>query len=246
MKTNYHTHTHRCNHAVGSDEGYVQNAIFGGYDLLGFADHTPWPFTDGYVSPIRMRLDQVDGYVASIRRLAEVYKNQIEITVGLECEYYPDYIPWLKELKERLALDYLLLGNHYPYTEPNPLYFAKATTHEQLKIYLESSIKAMETRLFDCFAHPELFMRSYPTTDDYCKGVFGEIATAAKELGVTLELNTSMPTFHTQLWEIVAQVGCKVIIGMDAHDKKLLKSDALYSQAEENLRSVGITPIYKL
>ena len=44
MKTNYHTHTTRCMHAVGSDEAYVLSAIKGGFQILGFSDHTPWKY----------------------------------------------------------------------------------------------------------------------------------------------------------------------------------------------------------
>lgn len=39
MKTNYHTHTTRCMHAVGDDEDYVRSAIKGGFQELGFSDH---------------------------------------------------------------------------------------------------------------------------------------------------------------------------------------------------------------
>ena len=38
IKCNYHTHTKRCNHAVGEDEEYVLSAIENGYKVLGFAD----------------------------------------------------------------------------------------------------------------------------------------------------------------------------------------------------------------
>ena len=41
MRANYHTHTSRCNHAVGSEEDYVIHAIEQGFDILGFSDHTP-------------------------------------------------------------------------------------------------------------------------------------------------------------------------------------------------------------
>lgn len=43
MKTNYHTHTYRCKHAMGNDERIVLNAIKADLDILGFSDHTPWP-----------------------------------------------------------------------------------------------------------------------------------------------------------------------------------------------------------
>ena len=54
MKTNFHTHTARCGHASGRDEEYVQSAIRGGYQVLGFADHSPWRFASSYRSHMRM------------------------------------------------------------------------------------------------------------------------------------------------------------------------------------------------
>ena len=39
MKTNYHTHTYRCKHAMGNDERIVLNAIKADFDILGFIDH---------------------------------------------------------------------------------------------------------------------------------------------------------------------------------------------------------------
>ena len=49
MKTNYHTHTTRCHHATGSDEEFVLSAIKGGYQELGFSDHTPWKYHTDYI-----------------------------------------------------------------------------------------------------------------------------------------------------------------------------------------------------
>ena len=58
MRTNYHTHTTRCLHATGSDEEFVLSAIKGGYQELGFSDHTPWKYHTDYVSDIRMTPEQ--------------------------------------------------------------------------------------------------------------------------------------------------------------------------------------------
>ena len=38
---NYHSHTSRCGHAVGTDEEYVKAAIAAGYQKMGFSDHAP-------------------------------------------------------------------------------------------------------------------------------------------------------------------------------------------------------------
>ena len=64
MKGNYHTHTVRCKHALEADEKYVQAAIAAGFDELGFADHAPWPFPDGFVGSSRMLVDQLPDYIS--------------------------------------------------------------------------------------------------------------------------------------------------------------------------------------
>ena len=73
MKANYHTHTPRCQHAVGTEEDYVRAALDGGFETLGFSDHTPWPFASGYVSGIRMGMELLPDYIASIRALKAKY-----------------------------------------------------------------------------------------------------------------------------------------------------------------------------
>ncbi len=242
MRTNYHTHTERCNHAIGSDETYVLNAIEGGFDILGFSDHTPWNFKDGYVSGIRMTVSELDEYVEHIRSLQTKYADKIEIKVGLECEYYTDHIEWLREQKERLRLDYLLFGNHFPYKEHGSLYFAQSTTKSDLDLYLKSSTEALESGLFDCFAHPDLFMRNYPKIDNHCKSIFRELCRTARDCGVVMEFNTSL-TYNRELWEIVAEEQPKVIVGLDCHQPHILKIQSVYDFAQQRLRGLGIEPI---
>ena len=116
MKTNYHTHTTRCHHATGSDEEFVLSAIKGGYQEIGFSDHTPWKYHTNYISDIRMLPEELPGYVESLRSLQEKYKNQISIKIGLECEYFPEYIHWLKGIIKEYKLDYIIFGNHHFHT----------------------------------------------------------------------------------------------------------------------------------
>lgn len=74
MRTNYHTHTTRCLHATGSDEEFVLSAIKGGYQELGFSDHTPWEYHTDYVSDIRMTPEELPEYVESLRSLQKNIK----------------------------------------------------------------------------------------------------------------------------------------------------------------------------
>ena len=72
MIANYHTHTHRCNHAIGREEDYVREALKAGLEILGWADHTPYTFTGGYYSHFRMRPIQLPGYIQTIQELQEM------------------------------------------------------------------------------------------------------------------------------------------------------------------------------
>ena len=78
LKANYHTHTYRCQHAYGSEREYIEAAIRMGIAELGFSDHVPCPFKDGYVSGIRMTMEQAPEYVYAIRdTLRKLYDTEL-------------------------------------------------------------------------------------------------------------------------------------------------------------------------
>lgn len=92
MTANFHTHTARCRHARGTDREYVESAIRAGISVLGFSDHSPYYFPDGYYSGHRMRPEETEGYVNSLLSLREEYRNDITIYIGFEAEYYPNIL----------------------------------------------------------------------------------------------------------------------------------------------------------
>ena len=118
MLANYHTHTYRCHHAFGEDRAYVENAIADGMKVLGFSDHCPWIYPDGYVSPVRMLPSKLDSYFNSLTSLREEYKHDITIYIGFEAEYLPELIPLQDKLFSGYPIDYLILGQHTLTREP--------------------------------------------------------------------------------------------------------------------------------
>ena len=251
MKTNYHTHTVRCMHANGSDEDFVLSAIKGGFQLLGFSDHTPWKYRTDYVADMRMLPDELPGYVDSISSLRGKYKDQIGIKIGLECEYFPDYMPWLKEQIKKYKLDYVLFGNHHYHTDEKFPYFGHHTdSRDMLDLYEEGAIEGMESGVFCCLAHPDLFMRSYPRFDHHCTLISRHICRAAVRLNIPLEYNLGYVAYNEahglssypcpEFWHIAANEGCTAIIGMDAHNHLDLESSVYYNRAVEELKALGI------
>lgn len=250
-KTNYHTHTTRCLHAEGSDEAYVQTALKQGYTVLGFSDHSPWQYDSDYVGTMRMPATDLPGYVASVRALQQKYAGRIELRLGLECEYFPRYIDWLKEQVRRYQMDYLIFGNHfYPSDETGP-YFGQATkTIAMLRSYVDSSIEGLESGLYACFAHPDLFLRAWPGFDDNARAASRELCRAAKQLQIPVEYNLLGTLYneryhidgypHEGFWRIAAEEGCTAIIGVDAHAPAQLENEAGREKGLRLLRGLGM------
>lgn len=66
---------------------------------------------------MRMDVSELQDYVNSIRALQIKYQDQISLKIGLECEYFEEYIPWLRQVVEDYHLDYLIFGNHFSSNE---------------------------------------------------------------------------------------------------------------------------------
>ena len=252
--TNYHTHTSRCKHARNTDEEYVQAALQAGYEVLGFADHTPWPYRNGFVSGIRMDVEQLDEYLGSIRGLQKKYQDSIEIHVGLECEYFPEYLEWLKRTMREKHLDYLILGNHSDLTDDGGFYFGEASRPEHIRTYTQRTIDGMRTGLFAYLAHPDVVMRGYPEFDGACEEMAYALCREANEMGMPIEYNlmgneykrmknlpwkgVGYPDDH--FWRIAAELKCTAIIGLDSHRASHLLETQEYIDAVDYLDGLNI------
>lgn len=251
LKTNFHTHTFRCHHASGTDEAYVKAAISAGYQILGFADHSPWKFSSNYVSHMRMTPGkEFQDYLSSIRALKKKYSDRIDIRIGLECEYFPPYMDWLKQQIKKEKLDYIILGSHFEFSEENRYYFGhRVIDAESMDRYIKSCVDGMSTGLYAYLAHPDLFMRAYPEFDRICERGSIRLCREIKKLGYPLEYNlcgalenrrTGEECYpHHLFWQIAAAEGCDVIIGTDAHSPEALSDDTLRNEGIALLQSYG-------
>jgi len=256
-KTNYHTHTERCYHAWGSDEEYIKAAIEGGYEELGFSDHACWKYDSDFVAHMRMPLSGFDDYYENISKLKEKYKGQIKILIGMECEYYPKYMDWMKNFVKEKKLDYLILGNHYDTTDELQIYYGSVCNSDKaLKKYIDDCIAGMSTGIYSYLAHPDLFMRSRKKFDDLARSESYRLCRWCKEHDVVLEYNLEGYRMgderkvlwypHPEFWKIAAEIGNEVIIGVDAHHTESLSNDYYYQKALEHIKSLGLKRIKEL
>ena len=221
MIANYHTHTKRCNHAVGTEEEYVQCALEHGLKTLGFSDHTPYLFPQGHTSTFRMKPHELQEYVDTVLALRKAYSGKIEIPLGLEVEYYPRFFPELITFLQDHGVEYILLGQHFLFNEIEGIGSGGPTAEAAvLRQYCDQTIDAMHTGLFTYFAHPDLV--NFQGSDRFYRQEIRRLCRAAKECDVPLEINLlgcreGRHYPRTPFWEVAAEENCPVILGVDAH-----------------------------
>ncbi len=257
MKSNYHTHTYLCRHAVGNVEDYVKEAIKQGFEEIGMSDHVPFKMnmldvfddmrsrTEPYT--FRMSFEEMDGYLEEIDICREKYGNVISILKGFEAEYFSHEDDYYKFLLERV--DYLVLGNHLVFKDENGKKSLASSfdvrTKNELELYRKQSIEALNTGYFKIFAHPDLYMNSYAEFDDLAKQTAIDIIETAIKNDVILEYNAnglreSKRYPNSDFWKIVSDYKeVKVMVNSDCHDPRFL-NDIYVLKSEEQLGKLAI------
>jgi histidinol-phosphatase (PHP family) len=251
LKTNWHTHTKRCGHAIGEDEEYVQAAIKAGFHTLGFSDHaayrTPLP-TD------RMNIDQVPDYYSSILALKEKYKDQLAIHLGMEVECYQS--EWDTLMKYRKDLEYCILGQHTLTIDGESSY--RLHTSDGLKKYTDQLEYACEHSLCDYIAHPDVCLWSYPCEDGAVRETAERIADISVHYNIPLELNAGSGVREGKkqyddglryaypnriFFEAFAERHCRIVPGLDIHDPKLFLTDEYIKKALDVVSGLNLNII---
>lgn len=252
QKFNYHTHTYRCKHANGTDEEYILAAIEAGYTSLGFSDHAP--YKDYPSETTHMDIEELDDYISSINYLKEKYKDQIEIHIGLETEYYPFNHDERVQIGNKV--EYLILGQHFSDPAKTMNYF-KQNTDEEILEYGKMVCEALDTGLFLYLAHPDVFMNRQTQFTDACKQVSHMIAKKLVELDIPAEINVRGITKgkkefdnglryyypHKDFWTIMSEYPIRCLYGVDAHDPKDLLDKKVIKIAQEELAGLNLNLI---
>lgn len=244
MLFNYHTHTKRCHHATGEDREYVENAIKAGIKALGFSDHAPYFYPQiNPINPYRIDCDKFEDYVNSVISLKKEYERDIDILLGYELEYYPEYHAREMEYLKSYSYDYLILGQHQLIKgEDYKIIYANRQIYT-LSEYVDTVIEALNTSHFNILAHPDL-PNCFATKEQKQKE-YARLCKCAKELNIPLELNLlgirEGRTYPTEdFFEIASKMGNDIVIGYDAHSP----SDFLDKYAL--MKALKIVEKYKL
>ena len=243
--SNYHTHTWRCRHADGTDTDFIETAIAAGLRTLGFSDHCPY-VGNQYKGKMddRMEVEQLPEYFETLSALREKYRDKIEILIGFEVEYFPKTFGDLWAVLSAYPPDFLILGQHYSLDwKVGARSFLPQTDPKDLYDYTDNVCAGIETGLYSCVAHPDVF--NWCGDEKLYEAQARRICETAKKYAVPLELNSpgdDVGRYYPseRFFRIAADCKNEVIIGCDAHDPEKMTNQAGIERCEELIASLGL------
>ncbi len=250
FRHNYHTHTYLCHHASGTIRDYVEAAVSGGMETLGFSCHAPYPFGERFHSWYRMTPEEMKIYVSEILRLKEEFAGKIDIKLGYEAEYYPALFNELLAEIKKYPCDYIILGQHFYNNEYDGNYAgSRVDDIRSVKAYARILCEGMKTGLYTYVAHPDL--NSYTGDVEEYVDAMSRVFEVSLETDTPLEINLlgirggrSYP--KDEFWRRAGQYGVKVVLGSDAHDADCLKGDEDFKKALEMVDKYGLNYVEKV
>ena len=242
-------HTPLCRHAAGTPSEYAAQALAAGLSEIGFSDHSPMRRDD--FDDWRMRLDQLDEYVAAVRAAQKDFP-QLTIKLALEVDYLPGHEEWIRDLAARHPWDYFIGSVHYvtdTWDIDNPAKLALWNGRDVFEVwsqYFERLTAAAASGLFQIIGHADLPKKFGHRPQQDCAEIYLPFLRAACHSGTAIELNTAglrkecreiYPT--PQLLRLAALEGVAITFGSDAHRPKDVGQ--FFTEALQLARSVGYT-----
>ena len=218
-----HSHTTYCRHAVDEQSDYVATARRIGLDGLYFTCHNPLP--DGHSAWARMYPEDFPDYVASVLATRDRFRGDIDVRLGLECDYVREFRDFLARQIDSAPFQFILGSLHPQFTEYQDAYPDRHPLDRQ-RTYFNLLAESAETGLFDSLSHPDLIKNE--TADAWAPELLmDDIRRALDRIaatGVAMEVNTSglqkrvpeMNPFPDMLHEMAVR-GIPVTLGADAH-----------------------------
>jgi histidinol-phosphatase (PHP family) len=246
MLIDYHMHT-RLTDGIGEPVDYARVAVERGLDEIGCSDHAP--LGDRQLD-WTMKLADLEMYVDWVRE-AQAKLPLLSIKLGLEVDFFPGRLDWIRELAGMYPWDFLLGSVHFIGDFPvdrDAADWRDQNIDDRWRQYFDLWKQAASCRLFDSLAHPDLpkKFKFRPTTD--FRTVYEDALQAVARAGIAMEVSTaglkkpcreiypSEPFLH-----IAHRLNVPITLGSDAHIPQDVGTN--FDQAVELARRCGYSKI---
>jgi histidinol-phosphatase (PHP family) len=232
VKFDLHTHHIRCGHADGNIEDYILAGIEAGLQVIGISDHSPYFYhEEDQPSPgIAMARSDFANYVDEVLRLKHKYEGRIEVLLGMESDFFPEFADDYRRAYDGVPFDYLIGSVHQvggvSIFNRNRWNNLRQSMHVAEKTsYYDLISQSARSGMFDILGHIDAMKGYYPDFSHIpAHDAIDDCLKTIGECGVSIEINTSGSTKDVGGWypsdeilERALHFGVGVTFGSDAH-----------------------------
>ncbi len=193
----YHMHTPRCNHAMGSIVDYCEAAVQLGLHEIGMSDHSPMP--NGFDKEWRMQHEELPEYLQELEAARQRFDGKLTLRRGLEADFHPGSEPYVQEMIASNDWDYIIGSVHYigDWGFDNPDSVATWNDwdiEDAYCAYFELVAQSAATGMFDIIGHPDLikkFGHRAPANSHKVERAELAMLEAVKASGAALEISSA-------------------------------------------------------
>ncbi|MCD6173420.1 MAG: histidinol-phosphatase [Sulfurimonas sp.] len=225
MIVDLHNHTTMCNHAEGTIDEYISQAIKKGTKIFGFSEHAPMDFDPKY----RISFKQMSEYENSILEAKEKYKDKIDIRLGYEVDYLQGH---MDNRVLNADVDYLIGSVHFidKWGFDNPEFigrYEEQNLDEIWQKYFDNIEKMAQSELFDIVGHLDLIKVFKFMPKKSILEIAKNALLAIKKADMVIEINMAgirkpiaEPYPSKELLQEAYKLNIPITFGSDAHAKE--------------------------
>lgn len=249
----YHIHSEFSEDSEADLKDIIEKAVSLGMEKICITDHHDIDFpTDKY--GYNFLLD-TERYIDTVKNYREIYKNKIDIRLGVELGLMEEIADEIKKyVKEYPDFDFIIGSSHLVhYVDPYyPAYYEGKSEAQAIREYFEAILE--NVRVIDDFSvygHLDYIIRYCPSGEaafhftDY-RDIFEAIFKILIENGKGIEINTGSlyknMTYahpHMDILKLYKEMGGEIItVGSDAHIPKYI-GYGFEDTARDMLKALG-------
>ncbi|MDO7788019.1 histidinol-phosphatase HisJ family protein [Desulforamulus aquiferis] len=254
MLVDYHIHTFRCGHAIGTVGEYITAARKKGLTEFGFSDHLPlyWLSEELRDRELAMTQAELALYIDEVQK-AQQLNPDLSIKLGIEADYIPGHEGELAQLLAAIPLDYVIGSVHFlndwAFDDPAQLDKYKDFNIDDLYYnYFDHVRRAAETGLFDIIGHPDLIKKFGFRASMPLEGLYLDTVLALKKNDLCVDVNAAGWRYPCgelypapEFLALCHEYGVPVTLGSDAHKPELVGEGL--ERAVEILKSIGFRQV---
>jgi len=230
--TDYHTHSYRCGHAVGTMDEYIESAISKGIDEIGLTDHLHLYFDppEKRNPQWAMSEDQYPVHYEEMLKLRDRYHGKTRVLVSVEADYVQGHEDALLGILDSYEFDYVLGGVHFMdgwlIDDPEQVHrYLEERVAEIYRRYFANVQRAMRLGVFDVIAHLDLPKKFGHLPEEDLSDLVAETLDVAKETDSVLEVSTAglrKPTNEIypspSILSMMRERDIPIVLSSDSHD----------------------------